>query len=103
MGLASTISSPIAWQHHYGILLALYAFLLPYLWRRPLFGKLTIPYLGLSCFLSSNYFAFLKRAVTSPFNLVLSYLLLAALMVLVCLYALRRAEARPKRETFEVG
>ncbi len=94
IALTSTIASPIAWEHHYGIILPIYAFLLPYLLNRKIFGKFTISYLAISYLLTSNYFAIAKnlayiKIAFIPLNIFLSYLLAGGLMVLVCLYILR--------------
>jgi alpha-1,2-mannosyltransferase len=88
--LTCTIASPVAWEHHYGILLPIYAFLLPSLLKRQIFGKFTIPYLCLSYFFASNYFAIARQlANLKVLNILQSYLFFAALMVLICLYVLR--------------
>ncbi|MEP0858385.1 DUF2029 domain-containing protein [Trichocoleus sp. DQ-U1] len=94
IALTSTIASPIAWEHHYGILLPIYAFLLPYLLTKKVLGKFTIYFLAISYFLTSNYFAIAKdlaykKIAFLPLNIFLSYLLAGGLMVLVCLYILR--------------
>lgn len=89
IALTATMASPIAWQHHYGILLAIYAFLLPYLLDKKTFGKFKIPYLYLSYFLSSNLLYLTTKLAHAPFrlNLIQSYLFAAAFMVLGLLYA----------------
>jgi hypothetical protein len=94
IALTSTIASPIAWEHHYGILLPIYAFLLPYLLNRKILGKFTISFLAISYLLTSNYFAIAKnlayiKIAFIPLNIFLSYLLAGGLIVLVCLYILR--------------
>jgi hypothetical protein len=94
VSLTCTIASPIAWEHHYGILLPIYAFLLPCLVKQPVFGKVTLPYLGLTYILSSNFLSIFNRLASIPIlNILQSYLFIAALMLLVCLYALRRKES----------
>jgi len=40
--LTCVMASPVAWEHHYGILMPFYAVLLPALVRRPVFGRATI-------------------------------------------------------------
>jgi len=92
--LTCTIASPVAWEHHYGILLPIYAYLLPCLLQKKIFGKRTIPYLCISYVLCSNYFAITKKLAYASFNLniIQSYLLFGGLMVLICLYILRSAE-----------
>ena len=91
--LTCTIASPLAWEHYYGVLLPIYAISLPALVRRPVYGTATLPMLGATYVLASNYFGIAQQSAGTAFNLLQSYLLLAALAVLVSLYALRRAEA----------
>lgn len=38
--LTCTVASPVAWEHHYGILLPIYAFLVPLLLNQPVLGKI---------------------------------------------------------------
>jgi alpha-1,2-mannosyltransferase len=103
--LAATIASPVAWEHHYGILLPLYAFLLPQLVRRRVavgacgrprdgdrLGWATLPLLALSYLLVSNLFAATDRLAHTPFNFVQSYHLAGALLALFLLYRLRAAD-----------
>ena len=94
VGLTCTIASPVAWEHHYGVLIPIYAFLLPCLLKKKIFGRITIPYLCISYLLASNYFAVTQKLAYAKFNLniIQSYLLFAGLMVLICLYLLRSAK-----------
>lgn len=96
VALTCTIASPVAWEHHYGILLPIYAFLLPYiLLNKKKFGSLTIPYVYTSYVLSSHYFALSKKLAFTPLlNIVQSYMFIGGLMLLVCLYVLRRAKTK---------
>jgi alpha-1,2-mannosyltransferase len=87
--LTCVLASPVAWEHHYGILLPCYAVLLPTLARRPVFGRLTLPGLAASYMVASNYWGFTRGLAATRMNVLQSYLLFAALFVLVCLYALR--------------
>ncbi|MHC5597762.1 MAG: glycosyltransferase family 87 protein [Nostoc sp.] len=90
VALSCTMASPVAWEHHYGILLPIYAFLLPCLIKQPIFGRMTFPFLGLTYILSSNYLPIFNKLASFPvLNILQSYLFIAALMVLVCLYALK--------------
>jgi hypothetical protein len=90
IALTATMASPIAWQHHYGILLVVYAFLLPYLLDKKILGNFKIPYLCLSYLLSSNLFYLTTQLAYAPFklNIVQSYLLAAAFMILALLYCI---------------
>jgi hypothetical protein len=103
-GLSFTMASPIAWDHHYGILMPIYAALLPAMIRRPVFGPASVAYLGLAFFVSANIFYATRYAADTPFSLVQSYLLFAAVMVLVALYRVRHALAtvqEPVEESVE--
>jgi hypothetical protein len=90
--LSFTIASPVAWEHHYGIMLPIYAATLPMLLARQVFGRWTMTWMALSYLLASNYFDITRRAADTPFAPAQSYLLLGALMLLVALSRLRRAD-----------
>ena len=90
MALCLTMASPIAWEHHYGILLPIFAFLAPTLLEGRVLGALTIPVLCTSYLLSSSYFHVAKRLAATPLNVLQSYLFFGALLLLVYLYAMTR-------------
>jgi len=91
IALTGTMASPIAWEHHYGILLPIYAFLLPRLLEKKIFGERTLSYLYGSYLLSSNYFPMTKKLASyTPLNVVQSYLLVGGLIVFVYLQGLRQ-------------
>ena len=95
VALSCTIASPVAWEHHYGILLPIYAFLTPLLAKQPILGKLTFPLLGLAYVLSSNYLPiFNKVAGVAVLNILQSYLLFASLLLLAYLYILKLRKIR---------
>jgi hypothetical protein len=96
VALTGTMASPIAWEHHYGVLLPIYAYLLPRLLSEKVFGRLTLPVLAVSYLLASNFIFVTNGWATSeylqPFraaSLLQSYLFAGALMALACLYTLR--------------
>lgn len=95
--LTATLASPIAWEHHYGILLPIYAVLLPALLRQPAPAtKLVV--LGATYVLTSNLFLFANLLATTPCNVAQSYLFFGAIAVLVLLYGVRNRSgelARP--------
>src|SRR5207247_3064733 len=68
--LTCVMASPVAWEHHYGILMPFYAVLLPALVRRPVFGRATIPYLGASYVLTSNYLGITQLTASTRANLL---------------------------------
>lgn len=90
-GLGFTIASPIAWEHHFGILPIYFAALFlvivslpPDIRRKPLLITLGV------CFvIAGNFFAELKPLGPGIFSLLQSYLLFAAGGVLWLLYRLR--------------
>lgn len=86
--LTATIVSPIAWEHHYGILLPIYALLLGLALGKPVMGKATLPCLGVSYLLTSNYLFIAQKTAAIPWlNLLQSYLFFGALAALALLYA----------------
>jgi hypothetical protein len=77
--LAATIGSPIAWEHHNGVLLPTFALLLPAALERP---RLLAP-LALAWAVAANYWHPLARLDATAWNPLQSLLLFAALGVLV--------------------
>jgi hypothetical protein len=89
MALTATMASPVAWEHHYGILLPIYALLTAYLAGRPPHWQAIAVCLGLSYFLTSNYFPFVNRLANTPVNFLQSYVLAGALLLLAVLHSWR--------------
>jgi alpha-1,2-mannosyltransferase len=90
--VSTTIASPIAWEHHYGILLQMYAFLFP-----PLLNKRhssTQLALLISVYiLTSQHIAFINKMTSKTmFNFLQSYIFFGALMFLVYLYWIERTK-----------
>lgn len=82
MALCCTIASPIAWEHHYGILLPIFMLLLAegmeHRWR--------LIALMIAYGLVTNFFPVLNLLTATPLNPLQSYVLVAALVVLVLLH-----------------
>ncbi|MDR3792727.1 MAG: glycosyltransferase family 87 protein [Terracidiphilus sp.] len=78
--LVTTMASPIAWEHHYGLLFPIFV----YLWfSREWVKKSDLAVLGCAYFLTSNYFATLHGLAETPLlNVVLSYVYFGAFLVL---------------------
>jgi alpha-1,2-mannosyltransferase len=89
MGLAATLASPIAWEHHHGVLLPLYALLLV---RRPA-ARWFLPVLAASYVLTSHLLAFTRMLDGIPWVLAQSYTLWGSLVALALLLALRPRDA----------
>jgi hypothetical protein len=88
--LAATLASPVAWEHHYGILIPLYAVLFGELCRAPR-RRWGLALLGISYALTGNFFAVLNRTADTPFNFLQSYMLAGALLALALLVGRRPA------------
>lgn len=93
MLLAATMASPVAWEHHYGILVPIFAFLTPPALKYQPLGRWTMLSLAASFVLCSQYMTIVKRLADAPYglNILQSYLFFGALAVFVMLYRLRKA------------
>lgn len=92
--LALTLASPLAWEHHYGVLLPILALLLAasLTWRA--WGAATWPLLALCAWLASNYWHVLGRLSGTVWNPLQSLLFAAALVLFALLIRLRHSPAR---------
>ncbi len=97
MLLLVTMASPIAWYHHYGILwpifVAVFVVIACQLYlRRDLLTVVTTILFSLSFMLLSNRFPVLAKEqfASSPINLIQSYYLFGAFLMLAALFMLRR-------------
>ncbi len=89
MILSATMASPLAWEHHYGILLPIFAVMIvPLASKGPAERRILI-WLGLSYLLTSNYYKIAQTLAATPFNFLQSYLLFGALILLILLYIAR--------------
>ncbi len=80
MGLGATLASPIAWEHHYGILFPIFVCVWLILWfgdtpLKSIWAKVAF----VTCYLvAANVFPFTKYLADSYLNIVQSYLFFAA-------------------------
>lgn len=92
MLMASTLASPVAWEHHYGAFLPIFAVALPWLWFGRPWGKWTgglllLSYLFMSIGLLHRY-SFFDHPLP---GMARSHLLVGALVLFaLCVAALRR-------------
>jgi alpha-1,2-mannosyltransferase len=84
LALSCTMASPIAWEHHYGILLPICAVLVVAVAGAP--RPVWIALLAIAYALASVYIPATMLLAPTPFNFLQSYLLFAALIVLVMLH-----------------
>jgi hypothetical protein len=82
MAVSCTVASPIAWEHHYGVLLPVYAVVLVNALR----NRAWLPWVIVSYVLASNYFVATQLLAPTFWNFVQSYLLFATLILLVLLH-----------------
>jgi len=85
MALSITMASPIAWEHHYGILFPIFAVLL----ASTIGHRARLIMLAVSYVVISNFFPVANLLAPTVFNVLQSYLLFAALLVLALLHAAR--------------
>jgi len=87
--LTCVMASPVAWEHHYGILLPIYAGIVPVAFRT---SEGALGWLAVSYVLASTYLGVTTLAATTWVNFVQSSLLFGAMIVLAALYRLRGQE-----------
>jgi alpha-1,2-mannosyltransferase len=86
MGVSVAMASPIAWEHHYGITLPVFAVVLPRVMR----NRSQLICLAASYVLASNYFPATTLLAASYLNIAQSYVLAAVVMLLILLHRLAR-------------
>ncbi len=86
--LAATMASPIAWEHHYGLLLPVFALAAPYILAAQPFGVWSGTVLLAAFVVAGERFDITNRLASTPFNVLQSYLFFAALVLLVMLMRL---------------
>jgi len=91
MAVSATIASPIAWEHHYGVLLPIFAVLLAEPSNRG--GRLF--WFLLSYVLASTFIPHPNLLAATAWNVLQSYLFAAAVILLVLLHTHPAAERQP--------
>ena len=84
-----TIASPIAWTHHYGVFLPLFALALPEALAPGRGRALLLSLLAVSYLLVANNYRALNRLADTPWNFLQSYVLAGGLLFVFLLYRLR--------------
>ena len=88
--LSFTMASPVAWQHHYGKMLVMFAVTVPATIGASRLGRSGLAVLIASFVLVSNRIT--DRWAETPFNFLQSYLFFGAVLLLIHLYRLRHAQ-----------
>lgn len=91
-GLIFTLASPVAWEHHYGILFPVFMIIFPKAWQRREKWKKGILLSSIAYILTANQFLFLNRLASTSWNFLQSYLFFGALLVLWILIKLQLIE-----------
>jgi hypothetical protein len=86
MILSITMASPVAWEHHYGILLPIVSVLAPLAVSEKPLGRHTGAYLLIAFVVAGQRLDLTNRLADTRFNVLQSYLFFAAAMVLVLLF-----------------
>jgi alpha-1,2-mannosyltransferase len=86
MILCSTMASPIAWEHHYAILLPIFVVLSPFAVYYYEKRKWSLILLAIGFLCVSQYFDFTKTFADTRFNILQSYLLFGAAIILLFLF-----------------
>lgn len=96
--LGFTMAAPIAWDHHYGVLLPIFAYLWPKLWFDPRYaGRWGLRAATLAAFvLTVDRLWFTDLLASTPLNVFQSVLLFAAVAVFVVLVLVRREPVEPE-------
>ena len=94
MALSITMASPIAWVHHYGLFLPIYAIV----FTRFMNNRSALGWLAVSYVLTSNFWGITNVFAKTPLNFIQSYVFFGALILLVLLYRASKATAPPLRE-----
>lgn len=89
-----TMASPIAWTHHYAVLLPLFALALPEALRVRDGRSTHLALLAVSYLLVANTYRAVNQLAETPVNFLQSYVLLGGLLFLYLLYRLRGNAAR---------
>jgi alpha-1,2-mannosyltransferase len=91
MGLGATLASPIAWEHHYGVLFPIFVSTWLILW----FGDVPLKNIWIKVafvtfyLVAANVFPFAKFTADSYLNILQSYLLIAATGIFIILLAIK--------------
>lgn len=94
--LGLTLASPIAWNHHYTVLIPIFAVITPIVLSKNIFGKWSLPTMIILWLLTSqNYEAFTNQLSDTGWNFLQSTLFFGALMLFLVLVKITK-HLRPR-------
>jgi alpha-1,2-mannosyltransferase len=97
LALSATMASPIAWEHHYGVIFPIYAVVFITAWG----NAWALAVLAASYLLAAHYLPITGMLAGSPLNVVQSYLYFAAIALLLLMYGLRGRRDRRARPSVQ--
>lgn len=97
MFLCATVASPIAWEHHYGILLPIFVMSAPFVCHFYGNRKSVIITFALSFVLASQFLKPVNYLADTYFNPLQSYLFFSAIAVLVFLFMISKNRTVPNQ------
>jgi alpha-1,2-mannosyltransferase len=100
---ALTLASPLAWEHHYGVLLPIFAVALGAALEQRAKARTTWPVLALCALVASNYWDALGRLSGTVWNPLQSLLFVSALALLALLLAMRRGSGASREKLPPIG
>jgi alpha-1,2-mannosyltransferase len=89
-----TITAPVAWEHHFGVLLPIYALCLGAAVRQLRLGHVVFWLMAASYLLVAQHLPVLLRFADGRFNVLQSYVLAGAIILLTAIWLLSRIEGR---------
>ena len=93
--LTITMTSPIAWTHHYGVLLPILAATAPSMLAGKPLGRWTGAVLAACYVLASQSIPFTNRLAGTPFGILQSYLFVSSLVILAMIYGSLSPQSGP--------
>ncbi|MCX2478887.1 glycosyltransferase family 87 protein [Pedobacter sp. MC2016-15] len=90
-----TMASPIAWEHHYAILLPIFVVMSPFVCYYYQNSRKSLLLLAFGFLLITEYFEFVKVTADTPFNFLQSYLFFGACIMLYYLAAVAKKITTP--------
>ncbi len=91
--LAATLGAPIAWEHHYGLLLPMFALAFPL--TLTIRDKAGLVLLALSFILVSHFFIMANLLAETRLNVLQSYIFFGGILFMIQLHRLRKNLALP--------
>ena len=92
-GLVFTMASPVAWEHHYGILLPVFALIFPRIWEKREQWKSGLIWAALAYLLTANNYSITRSLADTNLNILQSYVFFGGLIVIGVLIKLQRLTA----------